>query len=320
MRPWALCLSVDLDPIWAYEAIHGLDPNPDTDTFPLVRLGLERFTDLARDLRMSVTWFIVGQTLRDPDVQDLVRAVASGRHELANHTWSHPYHFPTLGAEELAAEVKRAHEAIQAFRGSPPIGFRAPGYGGAPSLGGILAAEGYRYDSSMLPSPPYYVAKATIMAHMRLRGRSSRSHLHDPRTVLGPKWPYRFDPDAPWKAGQGPLWEVPITCLPGRIPFIGTTVTLLGSRFGPSALRAVARLLADLPFVNFECHALDLVDASDSPRLAALAPYQPDLRIPWRTKRYYLAVLLTELLVTHHPTTLESWIRVADRYVQRYRK
>ncbi len=306
-----LCLSVDLDPLAAYEAIHGLAASR-VDGYPVVRMGLERFGDLARAFGIPVTWFVVGRTTQDRAVASLLKEALRAGHELANHTWSHPYDFLALPEETRREEIRRCAAALASLSGSPPQGFRAPGYGAHGGLVQDLIRLGYSYDSSLLPSPPYYLAKAALMASMRLRGRPSRAHLHQPSTVLGPTRPYRPDPRAPWRRGRAGIWELPISCLPGRIPFIGTTLTLLQARLGLRAVTRVARLVARQSLVNLECHALDLVDPADHPALEPLQAHQPDLRIPWRTKRLALAAALGALLEDHAPATLAGWTTRAD--------
>ena len=80
----------------------------------------------------------------------------------------------------------QAHNVIGAIAQQPPVGFRAPGYDLSERVLDVLMAQGYRYDSSVFPSWPYYVAKAGVMAMMALVGRRSRSVLGDPRVLFAP--------------------------------------------------------------------------------------------------------------------------------------
>src|SRR5262249_31145865 len=103
-----------------------------------------------------------------------------------------------------------------------------PGYDVSPSVFSVLAEIGYRYDSSVFPSPPYFAAKALVMAAMALRGQPSGSVLADPRGLLAPSQPYRPDLARPWRRGQAPLVELPVAVDPWlRVPLIGTSIILL---------------------------------------------------------------------------------------------
>ena len=66
-----------------------------------------------------------------------------------------------------------------------------------------VAAQGYEYDSSSLPSPSYYAAKLGAMALFRLRGRSSASRADNVRSFVGRRTPQLMS-----DAG---IWEVPIS-------------------------------------------------------------------------------------------------------------
>src|SRR5262249_56553954 len=74
---------------------------------------------------------------------------------------------------------------------------------------------GYRYDSSALPSPPYYAAKLMVMAWMAVRGRRSRSTARGWRSFLGARRP-RYINDFG-------LWEIPMSVSRYlRLPLIRT--------------------------------------------------------------------------------------------------
>ena len=94
-----------------------------------------------------------------------------------------------LGRARIDDEIDRAHAAIGACAGTPPVGFRAPGYEIAADVIDALQARGYRYDSSVFPSATYYGAKALVMAAMRAVGRQSGSVLGSPRVLLAPRAP-----------------------------------------------------------------------------------------------------------------------------------
>ena len=74
-----------------------------------------------------------------------------------------------------------------------------------------------------------------------------------------------------------------------RMPIIGTTLALFGSR---SFRRFYPRLRRAQPFVNLEFHGIDFLDLDDPGVSPALAERQPDLRRPFAEKfRSYRDVL-----------------------------
>jgi peptidoglycan/xylan/chitin deacetylase (PgdA/CDA1 family) len=280
-------VSVDLDPLTAYYAIHGLGDPPRPLRFTILRKALPRFEELFAEAGVRATFFVIGRDLEEPEHEEarevLRRLVASG-HEIANHTCSHPYDLCRLPEQVIEAEIRRCHELCVEILGreATPVGFRAPGYTIDGAVHRVLASHGYRYDSSMFPSPPYWVAKLGVMAMMSLRGRSSASVVSDPRALFSPADPYRPDPDRPWRRGQSPLVELPVAVQPfTRLPAIGTLLAV-----APEALRRfVLASMARRPFFNLELHGIDLTDAIADRIPTQLAGRQPDLRVPFDEKR-----------------------------------
>jgi peptidoglycan-N-acetylglucosamine deacetylase len=280
-------VSVDLDAIACYYRIHALpDAPPEAARFAILRRCLPRFAELFARHGVRATFFVVGADLEDDaDGRSALAALARAGHELASHTHTHPYDFIRLGAARIADEIDRAHAAIAACAGTPPVGFRAPGYEISGEAIEALRTRGYRYDSSVFPSATYYGAKALVMGAMRATGRRSGSVLGDPRVLLAPRAPYRPAAGAPYRAGGDGILELPIAVTPvTRLPVIGTSLILT-----PAWLRErlVATALRE-PLFNLELHGIDLCDAGADEIPAALVGRQPDLRRPLAHK---LAVL-----------------------------
>src|SRR3954471_11958053 len=238
------CVSVDLDAIACYYRIHALPgAPPEPARFAILRLCLPRFAELFGRHGVRATFFVVGADLEDDaEGRALLSALARGGHELASHTHTHPYDFIHLGAAAIADEIDRAHAAIAACAGTPPVGFRAPGYEISADAIEALRARGYQYDSSVFPSASYYGAKAVVMGAMRVTGRKSGSVLGNPRVLLAPRTPYRPAAGAPYRRGGNGVLELPIAVTPvARLPVIGTSLILapawLRRRMVATALR-----------------------------------------------------------------------------------
>jgi len=284
-----LCaVSVDLDEIPNYFAIHGL-PEPHGPEASLVYdVAVDRLAALAAERRMPLTLFAIGSDLGRPESAAKLRAARERGFEIANHSLDHRYDFVRLGRSEIRRQVEAGADAIERAVGERPLGFRAPGYTITDEVFEVLAELGVAYDSSVFPSPSYYAAKTTKIGAIALRGRQSSSIVDNPAVLLSPTRPYRVGRPY-WRRGQG-LRELPVQVTRGaRLPFIGTSITMGGPRFA----RALARMCVGEPLVNLELHGIDVLDAADG--LEALRPHQPDVRVPKERKLAALSAVFAEL-------------------------
>ena len=289
-----LCaVSVDLDEVHHYFAIHGL-PVPEHVAQAAYDVALPRLGAFAEARGLPLTLFAVGEDLARAESAAVLRALVARGHAVDNHSFSHRYDLVRLTPSEIAREVEEGARAIEQATGKRPAGFRAPGYTVSDALFDVLEDAGVAYDSSVFPCPPYYLAKAAAMAGMRLRGRTSRSILDTPRVLGAPVRPYR--PGRPWyRRGGRRFAELPLQVTPGlRLPFIGTSVALFGER----GARWLASRCAGETFVNLELHAIDFLDAAEG--LSALLPHQPELRIPVAQRMAALGAALDVLAKAGH--------------------
>ncbi len=292
-RPRTACFSVDIDGLELYYRIHGLEVPGDTPS--VYATGVRRFLDLFASARVRATFFAVGADLNDEDNAHVLWSAAAAGHEVASHTYSHPYELPHLDGAAQRREIVRAEEAIERATGRRPVGFRAPGYNVSPPVLAVLAERGYAYDSSVLPSPPYLLARAAIIGAYRLAGRTSHSIVGDLRHGFRSLEPHRV----PLPGGHSIL-EIPMTALPGvRIPVIGTSL-IAGGLLGWAAMR---RALARLPFVHIEFHAIDLTDHHADGIDDALLR-QPDQRVPLDRKLALFERVLGDLCADRDVLTL----------------
>jgi hypothetical protein len=264
-------LSVDIDEINCYAAIHGLTA-PGGSEHAIYDHALPRLRRLFADEHVSATFFAIGSDLGRSVNVDALRALRGEGHEIASHSQRHLYDLTRRDQETIEREIVEAEEAIERAVGAKPVGFRAPGYTITDAVIDVLQRRGYAYDSSVFPCPAYYGLKASAIAAIALRGRKSRSVLDDPRVLTAPANPYRVG--RPYtRRGKG-LLELPIGVTRGaRLPYIGTSVTLGGA----STARILSRAMIGRPLVNLELHGIDLSDAAHD-GLEWLAPHQPDLR------------------------------------------
>lgn len=284
-------LSVDLDGISHYHAIHGLQPlAADAPARHAVYdLALRRIDDFCRAHSFSSTLFAIGSDLERAENGATLRGLSERGHAVENHSYSHRYDLSRLSRETVRDDIAKAQLVISGATGRTPSGFRAPGYTVNDMMLDVLEELSFRYDSSVFPCPVYYGAKAIIIGAMRVLGRTSASVVDTPRVIAAPSRPYR--PGKPWfVAGQRDLVELPVQVTPRlRLPLIGTSIGLAG----PTASRVLARACADEPLVNLELHGIDFLDASDG--LEHLVPYQSELRVPLARRLDALAAVVDEL-------------------------
>lgn len=290
-REKLVAVSIDLDEIDNYTAIHGLSGSLQVPPSAVYDRALPRFAALFAELHIPATFFAIGRDLTKRANAMQLSALREQGHEIGNHTLGHFYDLTRLDRATQEREVRGGADAIEAAVGVRPIGFRAPGYTIDDKLFEVLVSEGVVYDSSVFPCPLYYLPKAAMIGVIKLRGSESRSIVDDPRVLLAPADPYRIGQPY-YQRGSG-LLELPIGVsgdLSGRVPYFGTSVVLAGEL----GARVLTKLACARDFVNLELHGLDLADAEED-GLTALAAYQPDLRRSAKQKRAALVSAFTEL-------------------------
>lgn len=290
-RPLA-SVSLDADNLWSYLKVHGDGAWQSWPSYldRLVPLALETLSAL--DLR--VTFFVVGRDAELAPDRAVLRELTARGHEVGNHSYHHEPWLHRYTAAQLDDEIRRAEDAIADATGSRPTGFRGPGFSWSPALLEVLAARGYRYDASTLPTFIGPLARAYYFRTARLsrEERAERALLFGSvRDGFRPVRPYR------WELPSGRrLLEIPVTTIPGiRLPFHLTYLLYLSrisERLMSAYLRsaiAACRLTGVAP--SFLLHPLDLLSGEDVPELR----FFPGMDLPSARKRELFLRTLTVL-------------------------
>lgn len=292
MKPLRLAaVSIDLDDIDCYHAIHGLPATSQAPSHAVYDRALPRFEAFFKEADIRATFFAIGRDLARGSNAEALRRLHQQGHEIGNHSFSHAYDLSRKHNDAIEADIVNGMDAISKITGAKPAGFRAPGYTINDRVYLLLAKHGVLYDSSVFPCPWYYAAKAAALGWYWCRRRVSRSILDTPWMLTAPANPYRVG-EPFWQRGQG-LLELPIGvtgALSGRLPYIGTSLILAG----PRGCRFLTRRIIGRPLVNLELHGIDLVDA-DADGIAHLKPMQPDLRKSLEHKRHCIWTAIEEL-------------------------
>jgi peptidoglycan/xylan/chitin deacetylase (PgdA/CDA1 family) len=288
--PRLAAVSVDLDEIDCYTAIHGL-PRPEGEAARAIYArAVPRLEQIFDDEGIRATFFAIGRDLGSEDNRATLRQLADGGHEIANHSYNHLYDLTRRSYVTILEEIRHGSDAIEEATGTRPRGFRAPGYVVSDPLFDALEELGVAWDSSVFPCPVYYSAKLAALGMLTLRGRKSRSIVDDPRVLRAPADPYRVG--KPYRHPGAGVFEMPIGVTrdaTARLPYIGTFVAA-----SETAARQLTRLVAGRPLVNLELHGIDQSDAEED-GLGFLAPHQIDLRRSARDKEAALRVAIAEL-------------------------
>jgi predicted deacetylase len=264
-------ISIDLDEIPRYTAIHGLTDVGDEARHAVYDRCVPRLLDWLDRESISATFFAIGEDLERTRNAETVAGLHARGHEVANHSYHHHYDLVRRSHTELRQEVERGAATIEQVCEERPVGFRAPGYTVSDTLFKVLEEASVEYDSSVFPCPSYYAAKAASLASIRLRGARSTSILDTPAVLLAPRRPYLVGRPY-WRRGGG-LLELPIGVTRFQLPYIGTSLVL----GGPRMAAALSRQMLGREHINLELHGFDAADRGEDD-LDALAPHRPDLR------------------------------------------
>lgn len=261
-------LSLDLDNLWSYQRTHG-DSAWERHGSYLPTL-MPPLLDLLDEAACRITFFVIGADAAMPESAPWLRLITARGHEVGNHSFQHECWLHLYTREQLEEDVAAAEEAITSVTGQRPLGFRGPGFSWSPTLLETLAARGYLYDASTLPTylaplaRAYFLATAQLTAEQRRQRRGLFGSFYDGfRPVSAYRWQL--------PSGRG-LIEIPVTTMPIiKTPFHMSYLIYL-SRFSRTLMEgylrtaiAMCRQLRVTP--SFLLHPLDVLGGEQVPEL-----------------------------------------------------
>lgn len=302
-------LSLDLDNKWSYMKTHG---DAGWQAFPsYLDLVVPHVLEILDRLRLSITFFVVGQDAAIEANHAALASIRAAGHEIANHSFAHEPWLHAYSTGQLEAEIEAAENAILAATGSRPLGFRGPGFSWSNDLLAVLARRGYRYDASTFPTFLGPLAKAYYFMTARLTPEQRRQ-----RKQLFGGFREGFRPLRPfqWSGRADGLVEIPVTTMPLiRTPFhlsyllyLRQFSHLAAMTYLRSALR-MCRLTRVQPSILL--HPLDFLGGDDEPDLS----FFPAMKTEGHAKRAFVTEVLQHVADRFHVVTMADHAAAATR-------
>ncbi len=290
-------VQVDLDGLWTNLEYYG-HPSPIFPD-PIFMSSIPRFIELFNKYNVKATFFTIAKDLKNKEKAELIKQLHKQGHEIANHTYNHPFGFRELTKQEQKNQIQKAHKLITQTIGQAPTGFKAPGYDANANVINLLEELNYKYDSSIIPTWSYPLILKT---YATLTG--TKAPTHGPKAIWGLSKNKIYTPHKimEWKNSKldRTIKEFPCTTLPIlRLPIHATFALKLGAPFIIPTLFLTKLLCQD---INYEFHAADLSDTITDKRL----PHLKGLPIETRIKR--IELVLKTLSKSHKIVTSQEYL------------
>ncbi|TMQ70814.1 MAG: hypothetical protein E6K80_07330 [Candidatus Eisenbacteria bacterium] len=293
-RPLAV-VSVDVDPVDLHLTGYGYKkvvPDPRAYTTALARLR-----DVFAGVGVRATFFVIGKDAA-AHAGDL-RALALEGHELASHSMTHPLPLASLPADRLCSEAEDSRLALERATGIDVLGFRAPNWDVSTRVLEALAAAGYRYDASIVPT------LLLIPGRYLIALKSS-----DPAILALTPWPMALGRRPHVRVtAKGSIAVLPVSVTPGlvRFPLYHTTRYMVSMDRFRRQLDGFARRSEPLFYPLHAVDALGLAEDSIDPRLRA----HPGMNLALEAKLDLLRTSLEAIAERFESVTYQEYLRRA---------
>jgi peptidoglycan-N-acetylglucosamine deacetylase len=294
-------LSLDLDNEWSYMKTHGDPAWKQLPTYlPVV---VPRVLDFLEERKLKITFFVVGQDAAIPENHAALRSIAERGHNIGNHSFHHEPWLHLYTREQIVEELSRAEKVLEDVTGKRPVGFRGPGYSMSKTLLEVLAAKGYQYDASSLPTFIGPLARLYYFMTAKLDTRQKEE-----RKILFGTWKDALRPLKPylWSTDNS-LVEIPVTTMPlVRAPIHFSYVIYL-SRFSKALAKAyfqlslwLCRVTGTMP--SLLLHPLDFMGKEDVSTLS----FFPGMDMGVQEKMELMAYLVDAVRSEFRVVTMEE--------------
>jgi peptidoglycan/xylan/chitin deacetylase (PgdA/CDA1 family) len=185
------------------------------------KLVLNAAIDVCHSLNIRATFFFTAQPAY-MYLDEIQKMLAQG-HEIGCHGLTHgdEEDYDRMPEEIQRSYVEKATEELQALVDTPIRAFRSPRVKTSARTLKLLAENGYQVDSSVCSQRIDFIS----------------SNLINAGWLFSPRRPYHPHRDSPFRVGDVPIWEIPISAM--ILPFISSTMRVLGL----SAMKMLFKLL-----------------------------------------------------------------------------
>ncbi len=243
-RPNTICMTMDVDcGVNDVTATGGRSIGiEDACVAPTFDRAPPRYLDLAAELDMPTTFFIVAATATTRDRHAMLHRRADAGHEIACYSLTHPKKLGHCEAATLREETVEAKHRREDTIGSAVVG------------------------SSLNSAIVYNVLKMAFSLGRSSSGRPNAFYRVEPGALLAPVHPYIQHPSSFWRRSDaGRLLEIPAsTGLFRMLPGVTFALDLMLPAWARA--RFLRSLIARLPFVDLVLHDFEFLQASDFAR------------------------------------------------------
>lgn len=185
------------------------------------RWALDRAMDMCYCKDIRATFFFTAH-LAELYLNDFEKMRAQG-HEIGCHGLTHgdEENYDRMPKDMQRRYIAEATERLQELIGHQVLAFRGPRVKTSAVTLKLLAEQGYLTDSSVCSQRMDFIS----------------SNLINIGWVFSPRRPYRPNRNSAFRAGDVPIWEIPISAM--GVPFISATLQALGL----SAMKVLFKLL-----------------------------------------------------------------------------
>src|SRR5712691_5578493 len=293
-------IHIDMDSPNTLLRFWGFDGNcHDLDSF--YEVAMTRALGLLRESGVHATFFCIGEELeKSPVAAAMVRQACLEGHEIANHTYSHPFGLTALSAAEIRGEIADCSEVIRRVTGTPPRGFRSPGYEVNAAVLEILEDLGIEYDSSAFWS---VLHPAMRIYRRAFSGRVAPDSFGEAGMGLS-RSPY-YPSSGKWtrKGPARPIVELPLARTRIlNLPFYNNFHLATGALY-----RAISVALMNEPYFVYLVHLVEFTDLSDG--LPAQLGVHPNVKTEAAIKVRVLRDMILQIMRRYQIVTSMQAVR-----------